>query len=212
LTTGLLETIAGTGHPGFSGDGGAAASAQLYMPTYLALDVGRQRLYISDSHNHRVRAMDIHVGHVYDAENTALGAGGSPAPAVLQGPEAHYTCPSGGFDNSAEQDRTGQIHQDGSALLLGTKFCGGSTGKGYAMYVRSTRDHIDFNVQATTGVGNYELRFRYADRHDAHERGARLMRLWVNGVVLTHAFPFRPTGKLQDGRGSCLAGPSQLLT
>jgi len=68
------------------------------------------------------------------------------------------------------------------------------------MYVRSTRDYINFHVLASAGSGVYELRFRYADRHDAHERGARLMRLSVNGVVLSHAFPFRPTGSLQDGR------------
>lgn len=186
LTTGLMETIAGTGSDGFSGDGAEAVSASLYMPTGLALDVSRQILYISDTHNHRVRAMNVHVGHVYEAEDN-VSIASAPAPAVLEGPEAHHTCPTVAVD----QDRT--------ALLMGTKFCGGSTGRGYARYVRSTRDLIHFHIQASVGVGEYELRFRYSDRHDAHERGARLMRLSVDGVVLDHAFAFRPTGSLQVG-------------
>lgn len=187
LTTGLLETIAGIGASGFSGDGADAASAKLHMPTGLALDVGRQRLYISDTHNHRVRAMDVHVGHVYEAEDN-VSVASAPAPAILHGPEAWYTCP-----NVA-------VQQDVTALLMGTKFCGGSTGQGYARYVRSTRDRINFHITASVGSGIYELRFRYADRHDAHERGARLMRLYVDGVVLDHAFPFRPTGSLSEGQ------------
>jgi len=182
LTTGLLETIAGTGEPGFSGDGAAAASAKLHMPTGLALDVSRQKLYISDTHNHRVRAMDLSIGRVYEAEDNV-----SSTRAVLMGPEARHTCP------------VAVGSQTVTALLMGTKFCGGSTGQGYAMYVRSTRDYINFNVQASHGTGLYELRFRYADRHDAHERGARMMRLSVDGNVLSHTFEFRPTGSLQDG-------------
>lgn len=187
LTTGLLETIAGTGEPGFSGDGDLAASARLYMPTGLALDTSTQTLYVSDTHNHRVRSLDLRVGRVYEAEDNTSVAPALP-PAVLHGPEAQYTCPNAG------------AHQNVTALLLGSKFCKGSTGKGYAMYLRSTRDRIGFNIQATVGAGEYELRFRYADRHEAHERGARLMRLYVNNVVRTHAFEFRPTGVLQDGR------------
>lgn len=53
-TDGTITTVAGTGEPGFSGDGGPATSAQLNGPTYLAVD-GEDNLYISDTENHRVR-------------------------------------------------------------------------------------------------------------------------------------------------------------
>ncbi len=50
----VIETIAGTGAGGFSGDGGAATSAQLYEPNSVAFD-SSGNLYIADRNNHRVR-------------------------------------------------------------------------------------------------------------------------------------------------------------
>jgi len=47
-TNGTLTRIAGTGQPGFSGDGGPAVSAQLNVPAGLAVD-GTGNLYIADA-------------------------------------------------------------------------------------------------------------------------------------------------------------------
>jgi len=54
ISHGVITTIAGTGHMGFSGDGGPATSAQLFSPSAVALDAAGN-LYISDSINYRVR-------------------------------------------------------------------------------------------------------------------------------------------------------------
>lgn len=55
--SGILTYFAGTGLPGFSGDGGQAISAQLYTPSDLAVDaVGN--LYICDHNNLRIRKID----------------------------------------------------------------------------------------------------------------------------------------------------------
>ncbi len=55
---GLIATIAGTGTPGFSGDGGPATAAQLQYPRKLALDaVGN--LYIADYSNSRIRKVGL---------------------------------------------------------------------------------------------------------------------------------------------------------
>ena len=54
VATGLISTIAGTGAPGFSGDGSPAISAQLDLPTALALDAAAN-LYFADTGNHRIR-------------------------------------------------------------------------------------------------------------------------------------------------------------
>jgi sugar lactone lactonase YvrE len=51
---GVITTIAGTGKSGYSGDGGPAASAQLYAPYGLAVDAAGN-LYIADSGNSVVR-------------------------------------------------------------------------------------------------------------------------------------------------------------
>jgi len=51
---GAVSRFAGTGTAGFSGDGGAAASAQLFNPQGLKVD--RQgNVYIADNQNHRIR-------------------------------------------------------------------------------------------------------------------------------------------------------------
>ena len=51
---GLITTVAGNGTQGFSGDGGPAASAGLYLPFGVAVDAVGD-LFIADSHNNRVR-------------------------------------------------------------------------------------------------------------------------------------------------------------
>ncbi len=55
-TSGSIETIAGAGTAGFSGDGGLAASAQLNRPYGVAAD-SSGNIYVADSNNHRVRKL-----------------------------------------------------------------------------------------------------------------------------------------------------------
>lgn len=55
---GVIRTIAGTGRPGFSGDGGPADAAQLNSPYGLAID-SRGNLYIADLGNARVRRVAL---------------------------------------------------------------------------------------------------------------------------------------------------------
>ena len=49
----------------------------------------------------KLRAMNVHIGHVYDAEDTDpvahLTLQNTFTPSVLQGPEAHLTCPITGL-------------------------------------------------------------------------------------------------------------------
>jgi sugar lactone lactonase YvrE len=52
-----ITTIAGTGQPGFSGDGGKATSARLDKPWWVAAD-RKGTLYVADWQNNRVRKID----------------------------------------------------------------------------------------------------------------------------------------------------------
>lgn len=54
---GSAERTAGTGAPGFSGDGGPASDAMLFRPADLRLDA-KGNLFIADVRNHRVRKVD----------------------------------------------------------------------------------------------------------------------------------------------------------
>jgi uncharacterized protein (TIGR03437 family) len=51
---GTISTIAGTGTPGFSGDGGPATSAMLNFPAFVTLDTAGN-LYFADYLNYRIR-------------------------------------------------------------------------------------------------------------------------------------------------------------
>lgn len=54
VTNGVITTVAGAGTPGFNGDNGPAATAQLYNPIGVAVDAAGN-LYIADTSNSRIR-------------------------------------------------------------------------------------------------------------------------------------------------------------
>jgi sugar lactone lactonase YvrE len=71
--TGTIATIAGTGAPGFSGDGGPAKSAQLDLPTALAFD-SAGNLYLADTNNHRVRRIAATTGVIATVAGNGIEA------------------------------------------------------------------------------------------------------------------------------------------
>ncbi len=88
LAAGTVETVAGTGEPGFDGDGGPGVDALLDQPASM-LPEPDGGLWIADSQNHRVRYVDPDgtirtvVG---DGQPTFAGDGGAPGAASLQFP------------------------------------------------------------------------------------------------------------------------------
>ncbi|MCE2488292.1 MAG: hypothetical protein J4F42_22490, partial [Desulfurellaceae bacterium] len=58
-TDGSLSVFAGTGFAGFSGDGDAAAAAQLNTPTGVAVTADDGTVYIADRANNRIRKVDV---------------------------------------------------------------------------------------------------------------------------------------------------------
>jgi trimeric autotransporter adhesin len=67
----LISTFAGNGYPGYSGDGSAAASAQLNAPSSLAIDVYGD-VYIADYLNNAIRKVDTS-GNISTFAGTGLG-------------------------------------------------------------------------------------------------------------------------------------------
>src|SRR5690242_14763973 len=68
---GSIVTMAGTGVPGYSGDGGPAVAAQIHRPGVLAFD-GAGNLYIADLANYRIRVVSPD-GNI----STLAGSGGN---------------------------------------------------------------------------------------------------------------------------------------
>jgi DNA-binding beta-propeller fold protein YncE len=62
--TGTITTFAGTGSPGFSGDGGPAALALLRYPHSIAVERTHRFLLICDTGNHRVRRVEFATGRI----------------------------------------------------------------------------------------------------------------------------------------------------
>jgi len=80
--TGAISTLAGTGVPGFSGDGGPAASAMLWFPNAIAID-GSGNLYIAEVNNQRVRKINLASGIITTvAGNGTRGFFGDGGPAT----------------------------------------------------------------------------------------------------------------------------------
>lgn len=84
-----VDVIAGTGVAGFGGDGGDALDAQLNAPTDLEFGPDG-RLYIADSSNHAIRALDLESGTIETVVGTGVAGdsedGGLASEATLNTP------------------------------------------------------------------------------------------------------------------------------
>ena len=101
MTANHIYTIAGTGTPGLSGDGGPATSAELHEPSSVAVD-GAGDVVIADTANFRVRVIAASTGTHYGRAMTAghiytvagigsghfSGNGTTATAAQLDGPQA----------------------------------------------------------------------------------------------------------------------------
>ena len=89
--TGVITTVAGTGQPGYSGDGGPGIQAQLREPNDCFLD-GRGGLLIADIQDQRVRHLDLGTGVITtfagNGEKARTGDGGPALEAGILGARA----------------------------------------------------------------------------------------------------------------------------
>ncbi|MGA3040069.1 MAG: hypothetical protein ABSF54_04675 [Bryobacteraceae bacterium] len=113
---GVISTVAGNGHPGFSGDNGPASAAQLNQPYDVALDAAGN-LYIADYGNQRVRAVDTNGNITTVAGNGSSGSnadGGPATGALLIGPRNVATDPAGNlYISDFDGHRVREVAPDG---------------------------------------------------------------------------------------------------
>ena len=98
MKTGIISTAAGTGSPGFSGDGGPGPMAQFRQPHCILLDRDGSFL-ICDIGNRRIRRLHPDTGIIETYAGTgeaALPSNGAPvANAPLNGPRSLVLAPNG---------------------------------------------------------------------------------------------------------------------
>lgn len=88
--TGTITTVAGTGNPGSSGDGGAATAAKLNSPRGIAV-ASNGDIYIGDRSNHKIRKVTALTGLITTFAGTGTqgytGDGGAALLARLRTPQ-----------------------------------------------------------------------------------------------------------------------------
>jgi len=173
--SGIASTFAGTGIPGFSGDGGPAARAQLRQPHSIAVDP-RGKLLICDIGNHRIRQVDFSTGMIEtyggtgERQPTPDGAPVKAAP--LNGPRTMAFDRDGDLYLALREgnaiyriaSKAGTIHHlagtgeqgyagDGGparvAKLAGPK---GLCHRGGRLYVADTENHVVRSIELGSGI------------------------------------------------------------
>jgi sugar lactone lactonase YvrE len=120
--SGKISIVAGTGVPGFSGDGDASIKAMLNSPKGLATDpLGN--LFIADSGNHRIRKINLQTGIIRTVAGTGQagfnGDGQSASLAQLNEPRSVALDQSGNlFIADARNDRIRRV--DAHTEQIGT--------------------------------------------------------------------------------------------
>jgi streptogramin lyase len=145
--TRAVTLVAGTGEPGFSGDGGPAVKAQLHQPHAIQFDP-QGRLLICDIRNHRVRRVDLKTGII----ETVLGGESRP----VRGPRAIDFDPSGTMwlalreGNAVLRVRTGDWSMETVAEKLhGPKGIAWSPDGG--VWIADTESHEISRIDPRTG-------------------------------------------------------------
>ena len=176
MKTGIIATVAGTGAPGFSGDGGPGAKAQLRQPHSIVFDrIGD--LLICDIGNRRIRKLHPDTGFIEtyagtgEAKPTPEGAPLAGTP--LNGPRTFAVAPNGDLylalregnaiycidARSQTMHRVAGTGEQGYAgdggPALNAKLAG-PKGIAYApngvLYIADTENHVIRSVALKTGI------------------------------------------------------------
>lgn len=130
---GTIATFAGSGIPGFSGDGGPATSARLRNPSAVALD-GLGNVYIADRDNMRVRKVNPG-GMITTIAGTGTqgfsGDGGPATSAQLRFPDGVAVDTQGNiYIADSQNNRVRKVSGGKITTFAGTGACGSLVGDG----------------------------------------------------------------------------------
>ena len=175
LKTGLIQTVAGIGDSGWSGDGAVALAACLNEPKSLTLDA-EENLFIADSENHVVRKIDRKTncirtvaGRIQEVESGAIPV--SPAPVSL-GADEDPLAESGAVSSHAftqQTDLSGTVRYVVTGRAPAKRFRGDGgladqallnfptavvVDRAGHLYIADTLNHRVRRVDAVTGVSS----------------------------------------------------------
>ena len=144
----IIQTIAGTGEPGYSGDGGPATQALLREPFMCAFDQ-QGNLYVAEAPNHCVRRIDRDTGVITTVAGTgSVGYSGDGGPATQATFNEPYSLEIDGNGDIYIVDRLNAVVRkvDGSSGVIttvagtGEPGYGGDDGPGSQAQLREPND------------------------------------------------------------------------
>ena len=176
-----ITTFAGTGVPGFSGDGGPAVQAQLNLPGDVAVD-GAGNVYVADTNNHRIRKVDpsgttATITTIAGTEESGFsGDGGAAVQAQLNLPHGVAVDGSGNvYIADTNNHRIRRVDSSGTTTTIaGTGVSGFSGDGGAAVQARLNSPH----GVAVDGSGNVFI---------ADTNNHRIRRVDSSGTITTIA-------------------------
>jgi len=173
LKTGLIQTVAGTGASGWSGDGAVACAARLNEPKSLTLDA-EGNLFIADSENHVVRKIDMKTRCIKTVagrmQRIELGAKTVSSVPVAEGADDDPFAESGAVNLHAvtqQTDLSGTVRYVANSTAPTTRFSGDGGSADQALlnfptavvvdrlgqlYIADTLNHRVRLVDAATGM------------------------------------------------------------
>jgi streptogramin lyase len=212
MKSGVISSVAGTGSPGFGGDGGPGTKAQLRQPHSIFFDRDGS-LLICDIGNHRIRRLHVDTGLIETYAGTGEAAAtpdGAPVRGTpLKGPRTFALAPNGDLYLALREGnaiyridaKTQTLHRVAGTGEQGYSGDGGPAlnaklggPKGLTMdgndnlYLADTENHAIRRINLRTGVISTVL--GTGERGDGPEKdplGCKLSRphgvLFANGVL-----------------------------
>jgi uncharacterized protein (TIGR03437 family) len=177
ISGGVIGTFAGTGTPGFSGDGGAATAASLNAPFGVAVDAAGN-VYIAEFSNSRIRKVDTKGVITTVAGNGVSGYGGDGGPATgaqLNGPQSVAVDAAGNiYIADTANNRVRHVTPGGAIGTIG--------GNGIAGFAADGLQAVSTQVGNPTGVAVDTFGNVYVA-----DGNARVRKIYPSGIISTIA-------------------------